>query len=246
MADRTYKDITVSIVSHNQQDLILPLIEQMEKFCQPVVARIVLTINVPETTFITLQDRKIPLQFIYNLQPKGFGANHNAAFEYCDTEWFLVLNPDVRFTNDVLTPLVTAASSNAGLLAPRIMEPGNTSPEAHRTLLTPLEILQRKKPSYIHPPVPAWIPGLFMLFRTITYKQVSGFDERFFMYGEDFDISARTQLAGWQLQIEENLLVYHDARRASHVSWKHRYWHTTSLLKVWFSRTFWRYFKEKR
>lgn len=235
--------VTISIVSHGQQALILPLIEQIERLCQPVVAKIVLTINLPETTFITAQDRKVPLQFINNLQPKGFGANHNAAFEHCNTEWFLVLNPDVRLQNDVLTPLIAAAKSNSGILAPRIMEPGKTLPEAHRALLTPMEILRRKRIGYTHPAVPTWIPGLFMLFRKITYEQVSGFDERFFMYGEDFDISAKTQLAGWNLQINENLLIYHDARRASHVSWKHRYWHVTSLLKVWFSRTFWRFFQ---
>jgi GT2 family glycosyltransferase len=89
--------------------------------------------------------------------------------------------------------------------------------------------------------VPHWIPGLFMLFRSEAYREIGGFDERFFMYGEDFDICARTQLAGWKLQVAEDLLARHDAQRASRSSHRHLYWHVTSLLKVWSSAAFWRF-----
>jgi GT2 family glycosyltransferase len=80
-----------------------------------------------------------------------------------------------------------------------------------------------------------------MLFRSEAYRQIGGFDERFFMYGEDFDICARLRLAGWKLSIAEHLQARHDAQRASHSSKRHLYWHLTSLLKVWSSAAFWRY-----
>jgi hypothetical protein len=131
-----------------------------------------------------------------------------------------VLNPDIRFDSDVLAPLLAQAAPDAGLLTPRILEPGKAGPEPHRALLTPLEIVGRNKPGYVRPPVPAWIPGLFMLFRSEAYRRIGGFDERFFMYGEDFDICARTRLAGWKLQVGEDLLARHDAQRASHRSKK--------------------------
>ncbi|WP_202981412.1 hypothetical protein, partial [Xylella fastidiosa] len=57
------------------------------------------------------------------------GAGHNQAFERCATPWFLVLNPDIRFDADVLAPLVALAAPDAGLLTPRIMEPGKREPE---------------------------------------------------------------------------------------------------------------------
>jgi GT2 family glycosyltransferase len=180
---------------------------------------------------------------IENASPKGFGANHNQAFERCGTPWFLVLNPDIRFDSDVLGPLLAQATADAGLLTPRILEPGKAAPEPHRALLTPFEIVGRKKPGYVRPKVPAWIPGLFMLFRSEAYRQVGGFDERFFMYGEDFDICARTRLAGWKLQVGEDLVARHDAQRESHRSRKYLYWHVTSLLKVWLSGSFWRYWR---
>jgi GT2 family glycosyltransferase len=236
------RPITVSIVSHGQLALIRPLLEQLDRWCADSVAKVVLTINIPESdAALAGLHPRFPVQRIDNPAPKGFGANHNAAFTHCETPWFLVLNPDIRLDGDVLTELVAQADSDSGLLTPRILEPGKAAPEPHRAIITPLEILTRKRATYEPPAVPAWIPGLFMLFRSTAYRQIDGFDERFFMYGEDFDICARTRLAGWRLQVAEDLRARHDAQRASHSSRSHLVWHVTSLLKVWLSDAFWRY-----
>jgi GT2 family glycosyltransferase len=235
--------ITISIVSHGQLALVLPLLEQLDRYSRAVIDKVLLTLNIPEADLLAGRTWGFEVERIENASPKGFGANHNQAFERCGTEWFLVLNPDIRFDSDVLSPLLAQAAPDAGLLTPRILEPGKTEPEPHRALLTPLEIVGRKKSGYVRPAVPAWIPGLFMLFRSEAYRQVGGFDEKFFMYGEDFDICARTRLAGWKLQVGENLLARHDAQRESHRSRKYLYWHVTSLLKVWLSASFWRYLR---
>ncbi|RYX89510.1 MAG: glycosyl transferase [Comamonadaceae bacterium] len=233
--------ITVSIVSHGQLALILPLLAQLDRFSASLIDKVVLTLNIPEANLLAGGTWRFPVERIENAAPRGFGANHNQAFGRCATPWFLVLNPDIRFDSDVLGPLVAQADADSGLLTPRILEPGKTAPEPHRALLTPFEIVGRKKPGYVRPRVPAWIPGLFMLFRAEAYRQAGGFDERFFMYGEDFDICARTRLAGWKLQVGEDLVARHDAQRDSHRSKKYLYWHVTSLLKVWLSASFWRY-----
>lgn len=235
--------ITVSIVSHGQLALILPLLDQLEAFSTGLIDKVVLTVNIPEADLLTGRRWTFPVERIDNAQPMGFGANNNQAFRRCATPWFLVLNPDIRFDRDVLAPLLAQARPDAGLLTPRILEPGKAAPEQHRRVLTPLEILHRRRPGYAIPTVPAWVPGLFMLFRAEAYAAVRGFDERFFMYGEDFDICARLALAGWRLQVGEDLLAHHEAQRASRTSRRHLYWHVTSLLKVWTSAAFWRYWR---
>ncbi|MDH6167564.1 N-acetylglucosaminyl-diphospho-decaprenol L-rhamnosyltransferase [Variovorax boronicumulans] len=233
--------VTISIVSHGQLALVQPLLDQLERHSRASIAKVVLTVNIPEPDVLAGQSWGFEVERIENASPKGFGANHNQAFGRCGTPWFLVLNPDIRFDSDVLAPLIVQAAPDAGLMTPRILEPGKSTPEPHRALLTPFEILGRNKPGYVPPTVPAWIPGLFMLFRSNAYRQIGGFDERFFMYGEDFDICARIRLAGWKLQVGEDLLARHDAQRASHRSKRYLYWHVTSLLKVWRSGAFWRY-----
>lgn len=235
------KSVTVSIVSHGQQSLIVPLLQQLQTFCGSLIAKVVLTVNKPEPDLVGSFSWTYPLDVHVNREPRGFGANHNAAFQRCETDWFLVLNPDIRLQDDALSPLINAAHSNTGLLAPRITEPGKAEPEPYRGLVTPWEIFRRRLPGHLPPIAPAWIPGMFMLFRTEAYSQLEGFSPRFFMYGEDFDICARARLMGWQFQVCEHVNALHAAQRDSHRSLRPLMWHITSLLKVWSSQTFWLY-----
>lgn len=233
---------TISIVSHGQLSLIEPLLVQIGRYSRAHIARVVLTVNVPESDALADREWGFVLERVINPAPLGFGANHNQAFARCRTPWFLVLNPDVRLEGDVIGALLAAAVPRAGVLAPRVVEPGAEGPLPHRRLLTPLEILARRHPGHVAPDRADWIAGLFMLFRKQVFRELGGFDSRrYFMYGEDFDICARLRLAGWEIQVDESHQVQHLAQRASHRDLRHLRWHVTSLLKIWSSPTFWRY-----
>jgi len=206
--------ITVSIVSHGQLELVLPLLEQLDRLSGSLIAKVVLTVNIPEADLLAGRHWRFDIERVENARPLGFGANHNQAFARCAAPWFLVLNPDIRFDSDVLAPLVAQAAPDAGLLTPRILEPGKAEPEQHRAIITPREILTRRRPDYLRPAVPAWIPGLFMLFRSEAYRQVRGFDERFFMYGEDLELCARLRAAGWGVLYSPVATVIHHQGRS--------------------------------
>lgn len=232
--------VTVSIVSHGQWALIEPLLEQLDKWCSGTIAKVVLIVNIPESV-PPKRAWRFPVERIENVQPKGFGANHNAGFARCHTPWFLVLNPDIRLEADVLSALLLRASDEAGLITPCIREPGSDAAEPYRELLTPLELIRRRQRGHRPPTEPAWVAGMFMLIRHEAFAQVKGFDERYFMYCEDFDLCARLRLAGWKLQAEPALTVLHLAQRASHVALRPLLWHLTALARVWTSSAFWRY-----
>lgn len=212
--------ITVSIVSHGQLDLVRPLLEELDRFSRGMVAKVVLTLNIPEADALAGLHWGFEVERIENPAPMGFGANHNQAFGRCATPWFLVLNPDIRFDRDVLQPLVAQARPDSGLLTPRILEPGKPEPEQHRALITPHEILVRRRPGYVRPAVPHWIPGLFMLFRSDAYREIGGFDERFFMYGEDSEWCARLRRMGHRiLYAPSSGVVYHVGAASSDLVW---------------------------
>lgn len=234
------RPVTVSIVSHGHWDHIQPLLRQLNAWCADSVARVILTLNVPERVRID-EDLSFPVDVVHNARPRGFGANHNTAFARTTTPWFLVMNPDLRIDADVIGPLLARADDDAGLMAPRVLEPGRTEPEPYRTLVTPVELIRRRQQGYKPPEIPSWIAGMFMLVRTQAYRQVRGFDERFFMYCEDVDLSVRLQLAGWRLLVATDLLVHHEAQRDSHSSLRAMRWHYTSFVKLWTSVAFWKY-----
>jgi N-acetylglucosaminyl-diphospho-decaprenol L-rhamnosyltransferase len=240
----TSRPVTVSIVSHGHWDHIEPLLRQLSTWCGASIERVVLTLNVPERVRAE-EGLAFPVEVIRNARPRGFGANHNTAFARTTTPWFLVMNPDLRIDSDVIRPLL-AAEESAGLVAPRVQEPGCTEPEPYRTLVTPAELIRRRQQGHEPPERPSWIAGMFMLVRTSAYRGVRGFDERFFMYCEDVDLCVRLQLAGWKLQVATDVIVHHEAQRESHSSLHALLWHLSSFIKLWTSEAFWKYLSLQR
>jgi N-acetylglucosaminyl-diphospho-decaprenol L-rhamnosyltransferase len=231
--------VTVSIVSHGHGEYVRHLLCDLQA-AAAVIDKVIVTRNVPEADVLSDLELSFPLQVIENPQPRGFGANHNAAFRHCRSAWFLVLNPDVRIGPAAIGTLLEQAPAASGVIAPRVVEPGKTVPEPRRKHLTPFEIMGR----WVHPgrdaPRAAWVAGMFMLFRSGAFAGVSGFDEKFFMYVEDADICARLRIAGWQVSVNDAVQILHDAQRASDHHWQHLGWHWASLFKWWFSVPFWR------
>ena len=236
--------VTVSIVSHGQAELVIPLLRQLNQHSAAWLGQVVLTCNLPEALVLDGLNLQFPLRRIDNPQPLGFGANHNQAFRLCSTDWFLVLNPDLDLGEDVIGPLLAhanAADARIGLLAPLVREPDQALPTRERGLITPWEILIGKRRPACAPAAPVWFPGMFMLLRRQTFAEVQGFDTGYHMYCEDFELCARLRLQGWQIERARELCVLHLARRDSHVRMRYLLWHVASLLRLWRSPVYWRY-----
>lgn len=73
--------ITVSVVSHNHGDMVTGVVRQLLTF--PEVSEILVTLNVPESWPMPDNDK---VQLIRNVKPKGFGANHNAAYRHSQVQ----------------------------------------------------------------------------------------------------------------------------------------------------------------
>lgn len=235
--------VTLSVISHGHTEEIETLLEDIARCKIRKLAQIVITLNLSEERPRVPRGIDVPIHWCGNPYPKGFGANHNAAFRYCNTEYFAVVNPDIRFHNDPFAPLLEHAGKEFGLVAPRVLDVQGRIADAARGLITPLEIVARRIQPRAPLRYPAWMAGMFLVFRAEAYRGVSGFDERFHLYCEDFDICARVRLLGWPISLCDNARVIHDARRASHDSPQHLFWHLCSLLRMWTTRAWWRYRK---
>ena len=238
--------VTVSIVSHGQGELVHTLLHQLDAFSQASIAKVIVTQNLPEVLSHDALSLGFPLEIIANPVPLGFGCNHNQAFAHCGTDWFLVLNPDIELSSDAIGALLAGAGRSAGIVAPSVQEPDCAGPTPERHCITPWEVLvgQRLRPA--PPASPVWFPGMFMLFRAVAFKQAQGFDERFHMYCEDFDVCARLRLRGWLLERNRNVVVQHQAQRDSHARLRYLVWHLQSLMRLWTSAVFWRYWWQCR
>lgn len=228
--------IAVSIVSHGHGVMVEHLVRSL--LGMPQVTQIMVTRNIPET--LALPASSIITE-IDNMQPRGFGANHNAAFEHCHQAYFCPLNPDIEFDENPFPFLLTASSeTGAALVAPLVLAPDGSVEDSARRFPTFFSLAQKLLGGdggrYQMIPgqacfSPAWVAGMFMLFGSAEFERLGGFDEHFFLYYEDVDICVRIWQEGMKITLCPQVGVVHDARRDSHHSGRHLRWHLASMAR---------------
>ncbi|MDN5870835.1 MAG: glycosyltransferase family 2 protein [Nitrococcus sp.] len=241
--------VVISVVSHGHGALIRGLLSDIREHWNPEQLRLVLTQNLHESAPQELERLAFPTRVIRNLRPRGFAANHNAAFGVFESEVFCVVNPDVRCREDPLPALLNAlASPEIGLAAPRVVNPEGGLEDSARRCITPLRILRRisgmmRGPDYdidADPVYPDWVAGMFMALRSETFARLAGFDERYRLYCEDADLCMRLQSNGQHVILAPKASVVHGAQRASHRQLHHLRWHVSSLLRFFVHYPFYR------
>lgn len=170
--------------------------------------------NSPSNTLISFFEGKKNIEYIHNPTNPGFGASHNIALKKTledNIPYHFVINPDVYFTSDVITPMVEHMAENAkiGMMMPQILNLDGTAQHLPKLLPSPLSLFLRKikQPKIIYDSfieryelrnVPDHqiytapiLSGCFTLFNAKALRDVGLYDDRFFMYFEDWDISRR-------------------------------------------------------
>ena len=158
--------------------------------------------------------------FIQNKENKGFAAANNQALSLCCGEFILFLNPDTILAEDTLENCISFLRSrpDAGALGVHMVDgagrflreskrgfPGFGASFSKMTGLARLFPRSKIFSSYylghlderLSHPVDI-ISGAFLMARRTVMDKTGGFDEQFFMYGEDIDLSYRIHQAGFQ------------------------------------------------
>lgn len=242
--------ITVSIVSHNQAELVVHLLGDLARHCNGENLEVILTVNVPEAPVWTASDWPFPLRIVRNDRPQGFGANHNQAFGLRSgsggDDHLVVMNPDVRLLDNPFPVLIGGLQQlKGGVIASAVVSANGGQEDSIRRFPTLksliLKALSLRDGRYVYqlgsPTFKAeWVAGMFMLFRAADFQAVGGFDEKFFMYYEDVDICTRLWKAGYSVLACPKAQVIHDARRTSRKSLRYMRWHVASMV-----RYFWKH-----
>jgi len=244
---------TLSVVSHGHGPLLANLLRDLA--AQEGIAEhlVIVTLNLADDVFDESAHPGLRLRVIRNTTPRGFGANHNAAFRESVGTWFAVLNPDLRLPDRGTLRRLFAAPSDASqvaMRAPVVLNSAGNPEDSIRTNLTPWSLLRRaihndRRPQEPHGPIRRggpflWLAGMLLVVDRAAYRRVGGFDERYFLYCEDCDLCARLYVSGFALEVDRSVQVIHDAQRDSHRSLEHLRWHLASLAKYWTSKGFWK------
>jgi GT2 family glycosyltransferase len=151
---------------------------------------------------------------------RGLGAANNLGATWAEGEVLAFLNPDTVVEPGWLGPLVQAldTDSRTGLATAKILlmerrDRINTcGNDVHYTGLTMCHGMGWHRTAFDRPEEVAAVSGAAFAVRRDVFQALGGFDEDFFLYMEDTDLSLRARLAGWRCLFVPHSVVYHDYR----------------------------------
>ena len=240
-------ELSISVVSHGQIDLIESLLQDIAQHCHGVPLEVILTLNLPEAIPFATDIFTFPVRVVRNAAPLGFSANHNQAFRFATGQFYCVMNPDIRMNGEPFRVLQDCLKDTSiGVAAPLVLGKHGAMEDSARHFPTPLKILCkalggcRGSDYQVADTVifPDWVGGMFMLFRREVYAQLGGFDQRYFLYYEDVDLCARLRLLGYEVALCPDAKVIHYAHRSSHRNIQYLRRHLASMLRFFLSRPF--------
>lgn len=196
-----------------------------------------------------LQSLNVPSEFKIQLIKSpgniGYGKANNLILDKIESDYHLVMNPDVFVYSDTLEKATNYLNENIdiGLLLPAIYsETGSQQYLCKRNPTLFIMFLRSFSPKFIknffkkrinryemtdaHYNEIIWdIPfpsGCFMFFRTKIFKQLEGFDRAYFMYYEDADIGRRLLRISHSAYVPQ-VKIIHQWARGTHNNWRLRW-----------------------
>ncbi|AMJ59871.1 glycosyltransferase family 2 protein [Bosea sp. PAMC 26642] len=168
---------------------------------------------------------------IANARNEGYGRGNNRGIAACRTPFALIVNPDLVVESGSVAALLAAAARypDAGLFAPRIVEPSGRLFLQPRSLLSPPHF--NKAASVVAPEGDACLPflsGACLLVRTDVFGALGGFDPHIFLFYEDDDLCRRMREAGHALIHVHDAQARHERGKSSRPSLSRRFnarWH---------------------
>ncbi|MCX6112744.1 MAG: glycosyltransferase family 2 protein [Proteobacteria bacterium] len=258
--------LTVSVVVYNNEKTELQcLIDSVLNSAIKDIKFIIID-NSPTDKLRSLISNYPKIDYIFNNRNLGYGAAHNIAIrKYLDrSKYHLVLNPDIYFKPDVLSSLYEYMEQNndIGLVMPKVLYKDGAVQYICKLLPTPLTLLFRRfspfkslnrRMNYRYElkftgynkimSVPS-LSGCFMFIRTDVLKKIGLFDERFFMYLEDVDLSRRIHNK-YKTIFYPAVQIYHGHEKGSYKNFNLLKHHLRSAIK-YFNKWGWFFDAERK
>ncbi len=204
--------LSVIIVNYNVRYFLEICLKSVQAAIQDMDAEIIVVDNLSSDDSCDMMRKLFPeVKLIANTENIGFAKANNQGVAIAKGEYVCILNPDTVVAEDTFSTVLAFAEKrpDAGAIGVRLIDgTGKFLPECKRNLPTPKVAFQKifgngdlyyaRNVKQTENGKVAVLVGAFMWMRTDIYKEVKGFDEQYFMYGEDIDLSYTITKAGYQ------------------------------------------------
>uniref|UniRef100_UPI00404A2F32 glycosyltransferase family 2 protein n=1 Tax=Gelidibacter sp. TaxID=2018083 RepID=UPI00404A2F32 len=215
--------LSVVILNYNVRYFLELCLKSVEAAIQDIDAEIIVVDNLSTDDSCDMVKALFPkVILIENTVNYGFSKGNNIGVAKAKGEYVCILNPDTVVAEDTFKKVLAFAEKtpDLGIVGCKLIDgTGYFLPESKRNIPTPWVSLQKifgnSKPYYANhlneneTGKVDILVGAFMFLKRQVYNEINGFDEDFFMYGEDMDISYRVLKAGYQNYYNADTTVIH-------------------------------------
>jgi hypothetical protein len=226
---RRTSEVSVVIVSFNTRDLLERCLTHLRGQTEVALQTLVVDNASSDGSQELVREHFREVELIELTENVGFGRANNLAFQRCRGEYVLLLNSDAFLHPGAVSGLVAAARRHprAAAVGPRLLNVDGTLqrsawpfPDPVRLLLEALCIHRILRQSRFYEDLGTWrhdeersvdfLIGACLLVRAEALREVAGFDEQFWMYGEEADLQRRLAARGW-------CVIFTPAAQAVHI-----------------------------
>lgn len=215
--------LSVIILNYNVRYFLELCLKSVEASLVNIDAEIIVIDNLSSDDSCDMVKTKFPnVKLIANKKNHGFSKGNNIGVEQAKGEYLCILNPDTVVAENTFEDLLQFADqqSNLGILGCRLIDGhGRFLPESKRNVPRPMVAIKKmfgfSKSYYVSNLDEKSIGnssvfvGAFMILKRDIYNEVGGFDEDYFMYGEDIDISYKVEQAEYNNTYNGNATIIH-------------------------------------
>lgn len=243
--------LSVCIVTYNNEDKIGNAVSSIKKHTALPYNIYISDNGSTDSTLEKVRDADGDAIIIENKANLGFGKAHNKVLGLLDSKYHAVVNPDISIDYDVFSEICRYMDEHpeVAMATPKILSTDGTEQLLPKRLPTlrylaarRLKLSKRLADEYTRanevfsePTEIDFCTGCFFVIRTDIFEKLGGFDDRFFMYFEDTDLTVRSKKYGKAVFLPDSH-VTHGWEQSSAKSLKYLTIHISSMLKF-----FWKY-----
>lgn len=242
----TYDYISASVVNYNSGKKTADICRQLLEFTKKLPLKLFVIDNNSTDNSVELLRCIKGLTLIENTENSGFGKGHNLCLENVG-KYHFIINPDISIDGDILCDIADFLEENKDIvvLNPKILNSDGTEqklpkekPTFKRLFLG--RFFSRIRQEYTRSNIKItkvtdtdFCSGCFFCIKGEVFKKLNGFDDRFFMYLEDADLTLRAQNYGRTVTAPQ-FKVTHLWERGSAKNIKLLFIHVKSCIKFLF------------
>jgi GT2 family glycosyltransferase len=237
-------EVSIIIINYRTSGLIVDSLETVYQFTKGVSFEVIVVNNEEDAEGKEKVIRRFPevrwVEMGYNA---GFGRANNAGMRIAQGRFFLLLNADTLLVDDVISRCVRRMEADAHIVAGAALQYDADRQPMHyyqsfndfrKTffIFPPGRLFQKlmnrllPEPTYREQEQKDWLVGAFMMVRKEAFQKTGGFEECFFMYGEDVEWSGRLGKMGKLFLFHDCIFLHLENQnpyRRSRISWINRF-----------------------